>query len=387
MKFAHLADCHIGGWREPRLKELSLEAFEKAIDECIKENVGFVVISGDLFDTSLPSIDIIKETARILAKLKENNISVYTIPGSHDFSPSGKSMLDVLEKASLVENAMKLDGDSLKLVEDKTGVKLAGIYGKKGGLEKESYKIINKSDLEREKGFKIFLFHTALEEFKPKELEKVEGMSYLDLPRNFNYYAGGHVHYIFETDRKDYGKIVFPGALFPNNFSEIEKFKHGGFYIVNEKLEARYVPIKLKEVSSYVVNADGKEPEEVRDDIIDLIKNYKDKIITLRIEGVLKSGSINDIGFKNIFDRFKEAFIILKNTNKLKTREMELIEFDSGEKIEENLIKEHSNIEFNEDFIVKLIKLLDKEKNEGEKNADFENRVWMDFEKNLENAA
>src|SRR3989344_7106326 len=102
MKFAHLADCHIGGWREPKLKELSLAVFEKAVDRCIEEYVGFVVISGDLFDTSLPSIDILKETARILAKLKEHEINVYIVPGSHDFSPSGKSMLDVLEKASLV---------------------------------------------------------------------------------------------------------------------------------------------------------------------------------------------------------------------------------------------------------------------------------------------
>ena len=44
MKFAHLADCHIGSWREPELKELSIKSFEKAIDICIKEHVGFVLI-------------------------------------------------------------------------------------------------------------------------------------------------------------------------------------------------------------------------------------------------------------------------------------------------------------------------------------------------------
>lgn len=379
MKFAHLADCHIGGWREPKLKELSLEVFEKAIDKCIEEYVGFVVISGDLFDTSLPSIDILKETARVLSKLKEHDISTYIIPGSHDFSPSGKSMLEVLEKAKLVENVMRLEGNKLKITEDKTGVKLAGIYGKKGGLEKQTYKEIDKNNLEKETGFKIFLFHTALEEFKPKEFEHIEGISYAELPKNFNYYAGGHVHYIFETTKEDYGRIVFPGALFPNNFAEIEKSKNGGFYIVNDKLETKYIPIKLKEVLSYTINADDKEPEQVKNEIIKTVKDYKNKIITLRIEGTLKSGSVSDIGFKEIFDRFDEAFVILKNTNKLKTKDINFIEVGKSEDIESKLIKENIG-DLTEEFINKLMKLLDKEKEEGEKNIDFENRVWKDFE-------
>jgi len=39
MKFAHMADCHVGGWREPELKELSILSFEKAIDICIERNM------------------------------------------------------------------------------------------------------------------------------------------------------------------------------------------------------------------------------------------------------------------------------------------------------------------------------------------------------------
>ena len=50
MKFAHMSDCHVGGWREEKLKELSINAFEQAVDECIKENVAFVLISGDFFN-------------------------------------------------------------------------------------------------------------------------------------------------------------------------------------------------------------------------------------------------------------------------------------------------------------------------------------------------
>src|SRR3989344_988296 len=137
MKFAHLADCHLGGWREPKLQELGLKTFKKVIDYCIREYVGFVLISGDLFDTALPNIELLKETASELARLKENDISVYIIAGSHDFSPSGKTMLDVLEKAGLIENVAKLNENKLEFTLDRTGTKITGLLGKKGSLDKE----------------------------------------------------------------------------------------------------------------------------------------------------------------------------------------------------------------------------------------------------------
>src|SRR3989338_4068474 len=172
MKFAHLADCHIGGWKEEKLRELGIESFRYAINKCIEENVGFVLIAGDLFNTSLPDINIIKDASGILANLKEKDIDCYIIPGSHDFSPSGKTMLDVLEKAGLVKNVFKFKEDKLMFTIDKTNTKITGILGLRSGLEKEKFKALLKDHLEDEKGFKIFMFHTTLEEYKPKDMEK-----------------------------------------------------------------------------------------------------------------------------------------------------------------------------------------------------------------------
>ena len=150
MKFAHLSDCHIGAWKEDSLRDLNLKSFEKVIDICIQEHVGFIIIAGDLFDTALPSIDILKETAKILHKLKDYDIFVYIIPGSHDFSASGKTMLDVLENSGLVINVMKFKENKLEFTEDRTGIKLTGMYGKKGGLETKEYENLEKEHLEKE---------------------------------------------------------------------------------------------------------------------------------------------------------------------------------------------------------------------------------------------
>ena len=67
-----------------------------------------------------------------------------------------------------------------------------------------------------------------LEEFKP--IKELQGLSSTLLPTNFQYYAGGHVHYIFKTDFNG-GKLTYPGALFPNNFKEVEEWQHGGLYL------------------------------------------------------------------------------------------------------------------------------------------------------------
>ncbi|MEK6891916.1 MAG: metallophosphoesterase, partial [Nanoarchaeota archaeon] len=71
MKFAHMADCHIGSWRDPKLKDTSTHAFIKAADKCIKEKVDFILIAGDLFNTSFPRLDNLKTVVSKFKKLKD----------------------------------------------------------------------------------------------------------------------------------------------------------------------------------------------------------------------------------------------------------------------------------------------------------------------------
>ena len=391
MKFAHLSDCHIGGWREPKLRELGIQTFRKAIEKCIEENVGFVLISGDLFDTALPQTELIKETALILKLLHDSDISVYAIPGSHDFSPSGKTMIDVLENAGLLHNVVKFDeNNKLKFTVDKTDVKITGLYGKRLGLERFDYAKLQKEHLEKETGFKIFMFHTALEEFKPSEMEKMDAYSYKDLPKNFNYYAGGHVHYIFDVKKEGYGLITFPGPIFPNNFKELEELGCGGFYIIEDNLKLRHIKLKLKDVLTLRIDVNNLSSFEAEEFIINKIKtnDIKDKILLLRTFGILKSGKTTDINFKRILNSGKESYIVLKNTHKLTSKETENLEYEKYNsiiEIEEEIISKNAGKFGNKvEFVKEIISLLDKEKNEGEKNIDFEKRVLKDSEKILE---
>ena len=393
MKFAHLADCHIGSWRDLKLKDISTNAFIKAVDKCVKEKVDFILIAGDLFNTSFPRLDNLKTVVTKFKQLKDLEIPVYIVPGSHDYSPSGKTILDVLEEAGLFVNVFKgsVENGKLKLnftIDRKTGAKITGMLGKRGALERLYYEKLITENLEAEKGFKIFLFHSGINELKPKEMENIISQPLSLLPKGFDYYAGGHVHIVDDRKIDGYGRIAYPGPLFPNSFAELEKLERGGFYIV-ENDNARWEPIQIYNVEKLDVKCDHLSPEQIKNEILDHFKNKElnNTIVLIRLHGVLESGKPSDIDFKEIFNFLyeKSAYFVMKSSHAVSSKEFEEIKTDARnvEDIESFLIKEHLGqvkiedltMEKEEELIKNLMKILSTEKQEGETVSDFEKRV------------
>ena len=402
-RFAHLADCHIGGWKEDVLKKLSIESFREATNKILRSKIDFLIIAGDLFNTSIPSVDALKEVTLCMKKIKDNNIKIYIIPGSHDYSPSGKTMLDVLENAGLCINVFRYNEETKRLeityhqLSSGERIAITGICGLAGGLEKIKYEnLSNKSEIESLQGYKIFLFHTLLSELKPttKDWEQVPSEPLSLLPKNFNYYPGGHPHFIQQKSTPEHPLIAYPGPLFPNSFKELEELKKGGFYIVDvhqHNTTLTHIPIVLKEIISLNIDAENKSPEEINNELREQLSSLKivDAIITIRISGTLKSGKPSDIEFKSIINENKEAYIILKNTTKLRTKEFSEIKVKTGsiEEVEDSIIRDHigqielPDIQLNENQEIltnQLMTTLNKEKIEGEKNIDFETRIIKD---------
>ena len=138
MKFLHMGDCHLGGWRQPELSKLNFESFQQAIKTAITEKVNFILIAGDLFDSAYPPLEILKETFNEFRKIKEAKIPVFLIAGSHDYSVSGKTFLDVLEKAGFVKNVFIPEEKNGEIILQPTIFEKVAIYGypgKKSGLE------------------------------------------------------------------------------------------------------------------------------------------------------------------------------------------------------------------------------------------------------------
>ncbi len=393
-----MADIHLGSWRDPKMRDLSTRAFVTVMGCALAENVDFVLIAGDLFNTSLPPIESLKVAVTQLKRLKDAGVPVYTIAGSHDFSPSGKTMLEVLEEADLVKNVCRGRSVEGKLelnftVDPKTGAKITGMIGKKGMLEKSHYEGLVTKNLEQEQGFKIFMFHTAIAELKPAELAKMEAAPISLLPRGFDYYAGGHVHIVKEASMEGYKKIAYPGPTFPNSFSELEKLGCGGYYIYDEGKIA-HQKIALAPVITMSLDCTNKTPQQATELLLDEVmsKSVKDSIVLMRLYGKLDSGKTSEIDLSKVIETLhgKKAYSVMKNTSKLASKEFEEIKVkaDSAEEAERSVIEEHVgqirslelDVQEEKALVETLMNVLDTEKDEGEKVSDYERRVLVEVQ-------
>jgi len=372
VKFAHISDVHLGAWRNERLNELGYKAFEETVNSIIKEEVDFVVNSGDLYDVSNPKVEVIDVATRELKKLKDHEIPVYGICGSHDFSPSNKSMIRPLITAGLfinVSEGVLMENGKLKLnfyQDQKTQIKITGLRARKRSLEIEDYRILDRKSLESEKGSKIFILHTMLSELKPKEYKDMKSAPKSLLPQDFDYYAGGHLHktlpeklrikeFFYDINRKN--NIVYSGCIFPTDFREFETIKFGGFCIISGEndgnkldLKVKYIPVKVIDVENISLDCTNKSASDIQNLLKQEIskKNLNEKIVTVRIYGPLSSGKTYEIKSNEIIQNLKDmgAFEVLVNKNALTTVEYQSISVSAGkskEEIEATLIKEHAS--------------------------------------------
>lgn len=377
VKFAHISDVHLGGWKQQPLQDLNFQSFQMAVAKCIDARLDFVLIVGDLFDSAYPPIEILKKTFAEFRRLKEAKIPCFIVAGSHDYSVSGKTFLDVLEKAGFCRNVTKFEIDEEKDIiylspTVHENVALYGYPGKKSGLEIDD---IRKIKLHDSPGmFKVFMLHTTID--KAKGSLPIDSVPTDSLPKA-DYYALGHLHIDFR-----YENFVYPGPIFPNNFQELEDLQFGRFYIVDTDSVERMqrVDLKIKKVEPvevYITNA-LTATEKILSELNK--REVENKIVLLRVSGELEKGKQSDIKFQKIqeFLENKGAYFMLRNTHDLKIKELELeLEVKDSENIEEDTIElfsEQNPSDLNA-LIPELMNCLAIDKQEGEKNDIFAQRI------------
>jgi DNA repair exonuclease SbcCD nuclease subunit len=394
MRFIHFADCHLDGFRDYKLAKLGFANFKVVIQAALDKQVDFVLLAGDLFNTAIPRIEALKVATEELKKLQDAKIPVYAIAGSHDYSPNGKTVLDVLELAGLLTLVMKGEVTPEKKLrleftkDKKTGALITGIIGKKGMLDSAYYQSLDTNKLQGD-GFKIFMFHTALEELKTKEFENMPGHSLSMLPSGFDYYAGGHVHVVQRYSDKNYQNIVYPGPTFPNSFRELELLKKGSYVLYDDEREEKYSHefIETKKVLSYTFSVEGKSASEAKEYILKSVpESVQDAIVLLRIIGTLEQGTVQDMELDDIIKELhkRQAFHVLRNTAKLQSMTFEEEEYAHAQAdidtVEKETIEEHLNQiplpELNEkETTEKLLHAFEIHQIDGETKSTFTSRV------------
>ncbi len=402
--FAHVADAHIGAFRHPALQDLSIKAFNETMDVCVKRKVDFIIISGDLFDSPMPDMALANRAVRKLRKVRNQGIPLYAVYGSHDFSPTQTSIVDLLESSDLFKKVTrgKITQGKLQLefeVDEQTGAKICGISGRRLGIDKEYYTILDRQALETEEGFKIFAFHGALSEYKPRYIAEADSTPISTLPKSFDYYAGGHIHEKMHDDTHGYN-IVYPGTLFGADYRDLETSAKGeerGFYIVQFSTKVERIDLIPISVCGYELleyDATDKNASKVQEDLLQMARQEKSlqgKLVLLKVSGQMSGGKTADIDFQQIKKLLKDegAIEIQLNYQKLTSKQYAAIHIASaGEeahKIEERLFKEHIGTVKVEDPKLKsdagialskeILSILKQAKKENETKGGYESRV------------
>ncbi len=222
MKFAHLADTHLG-YRQFGLIEREkdfYEVFEKVIDKIIEEKVDFVIHSGDLFETARPSPNALLVFQKGLLRLKGAGIPMYSIAGNHDTVIRRESIPPqvIFKKLGLKVispiNTNYMHGD----------IFIAGLpYYPSSQSKTLKLKLaeLSKKAANHEKS--ILVLHQGIDKYFGYQYELEIG----DIPDNFNYYALGHIHK-YVNDGFGNGRLVYPGSGEIWKTSEIDDYKKNG---------------------------------------------------------------------------------------------------------------------------------------------------------------
>ncbi|HEX2305391.1 MAG TPA: DNA repair exonuclease [Nitrososphaeraceae archaeon] len=346
-KFAHITDCHLGSWRNQRLRDLNLQAFERSILISIKEQVDFILITGDFFDVNIPQLAPVKKAVEILKHARDSGIPIYMIYGSHDFNTANISMIDILHSAELFikPTDFQFNSDSVTLkfiVDKKTGAKITGISGRRVGLDKEIYEKLDKKNLESEDGFKIFLMHRGIKDILPLDMQYRDSLPISLVPKGFDYYGGGHIHKRVEK-KIDNSIIVYPGPLFGSTFQDLEETAKGekrGFYIISfdkRILNCKFIEINVAEIIYKEILSQKWTSEKLQDEITKNISelHVNNKIVLIKVKGKLLGNRSNiDFGKFSVDISKRGALLSFINTNNLSTDDTRNIVVQSDNKFD-----------------------------------------------------
>lgn len=373
MKIIHLADVHLGWVRDRFLRQAEDRALKETLTVIEKERPDLVIIAGDLFDSNIPPIARVTTAAEFLRRLKEIGVEVCMIYGSHDFSPTRSTMVEVLAKAGLikvVEGPMKV-----------RGIYLDGAHGLMGALEVRKFP--RKAEPPKDMP-SVFVFHSAVAEavrgkfFMPDE----QMLPASSLPRGFTYYAGGHVHKKVEWSFEG-RQLAYPGPLFIGyGLDDLQGYLEGeerGFYIVElEPFSLSYKRIKPVEGRYLEVDANGLSPEEVQRVVEDGLKGVKRGwAVLVKFRGTVAGRRVDVVARIEKLRAILEMEDVHLYVNDRNLTDEEVPKEKPKARIErmlDELAKKYPG-RADRGFIQQLIDLLGQEKSPGEKTREYTGRI------------
>ncbi len=354
MKIAVMSDFHLGVKSGTPREGDSFDQAEEAIRRAIGAGAEIIVILGDIFDRSRPSLETWARAMRIfsipkiagqsgvrlvetvdkpedsISPLAMQGVPVVAIFGNHERRARGeKNSVEALEAAGKL---IHLNASSATFEADGRRITFHGLgYVPERDLPL-TLKVWNPKPVED--SFNVLLLHQSIGDFVFSSEER-PSLQLSDLPRGFDLYLNGHVHY--RAEARVHGKpLLLPGSTERTQLSEIEATNPKGFYIVEIGESPSYRFIELESVRDFFyerITFNEAKPEDVysrcRAKIRELLARHrkntvKAPILKIRLEGTLANGVTKiDLDLMSIAEEFRDGGIIEISHERLLTKGLE----------------------------------------------------------------
>lgn len=255
MKILHLADLHLG----KRVNEMSMIEDQKYIlDQIItlikEESVEIVLICGDIYDKSIPTIEAIHLLDEFLDQLSKMAIKVLMISGNHDSIDRlsfGKSLFtrsnlyiasqfeNEIEKITVKENGITVNFYMLPFVKS---AYISHIFQLQTDSYEECFRYLIEHTKIDEEETNILLSHQFVTankknpELSDSETSSLGGIDNIDFHifDPFDYVALGHIHKPQAMGRE---MVRYAGSILKYSFSEIHMDKKATILTIDAKKE------------------------------------------------------------------------------------------------------------------------------------------------------
>ena len=234
VRIAHLADTHLG-YKQYNLEEREKDIYdvlEEIGDKILEEHADIVIHSGDLFDSPRPTTQAYYAFKKFLKRL-DGKVEFFAVLGDHD-KPKTRGMpphrlfedqIQILGVGGTAEHhTISIDGKEILV---------AGISNLS-----QTYRSVLAEELKKLGSLKpkcdcsVLILHEAIDKLFP--FEEACDVALTDVPKNFNYYAMGHLHARIKASHGQ-GELTYPGSSEIIRSDEIAGWKKQGkgFYIAD----------------------------------------------------------------------------------------------------------------------------------------------------------
>ncbi len=249
MRFIHISDIHLG----KKVNEFSVlddQVFvlNQVIKTAAEQKADAVIISGDIYDKSVPPAEAVEVFDRFITELSQKDIKIYAVSGNHDSPQRIAFGSGIMSKSGVYFSGVYNGKIEKHVFEDKYGkvnifllpfIKPANVKRFYEDAEMTDYnsalKVVLENASVNENERNIIVAHQFVTGAQRSDSEEVSvgGIDNVDasLFEIFDYTALGHIHGPQKMGRN----IIYSGSPLKYSFSEINQKKAMVVVDLNEK--------------------------------------------------------------------------------------------------------------------------------------------------------